>query len=115
MNPSDITTIPFTHMPLNTEVVAIGGNYVLTHEKRMTVKGKEILYYRGAAVFDTTCCGAGGCAYVYVPGFIVAWKKEKKSDGSEISLIAPVRDPEEREAIRRAITETEQLFQVNFL
>lgn len=112
---TDYDPIDFSHLPLNTEVVAIGGNYVLTHEKRLTVKGQEILYYRGAAVFDTTCCGSGGCAYVYVPGFIVEWKRKKSDDGTDISRIVPVRNTEARKEIMRLITETEMVSQVNFL
>lgn len=111
----DPDTIAFAHPLLDTEVTAIGGRYVLTHEKRLALQGKEILYYLGAALFDSTCCGAGGCAYAYVPGAIVQEGVDTSPDGMPISIILPIKDPMEREEIKIAIIERETIAQVNFL
>ncbi|MBU0991931.1 MAG: hypothetical protein KJ737_05500 [Proteobacteria bacterium] len=108
-------TIDYTHPKLNETVVAIGGNYILTHEKRLNVNGRDVLYYRGVAVFDTTCCGAGGCSYAYVPGFIVEWKKEKTKENLDVSRIAPVKKDDDRKSIESGIMKMEMVYQVNFL
>ena len=70
----------FVHPDLGREVTAIGGYYVFDREIRLPYNGREILYFVGYAVLDSSCCGAGGCAYVFVPGFIIQWKYQKSPD-----------------------------------
>ena len=69
-----VTTRDHVHLPLDEEVTAIGGSYRLVKEERLSIDGREVLYIVGHGVFDTTCCGAGGCAYAIVPGYIIDWK-----------------------------------------
>jgi len=68
----------YVHHPLDTEVNAIGGRYVFTDEFRVPFSGKELFYLIGYALFDSTCCGFGGCRYALVRGFIIDWKKKKE-------------------------------------
>ena len=107
--------IVYTHPDLNQQVTAIGGNYVLTHEQRISVNHREVLYYKGVAVFDTTCCGAGGCAYVFVPGYILAWAVDRLDSGNLVSEILRIRNEDERKAIEKQIQRIENVYQVNFL
>ena len=51
----------YVHQPLNQEVTAIGGHYLLVKEVRLPFEGREVLYLVGHAAFDTICCGPGGC------------------------------------------------------
>ena len=86
----------FIHPELNAQVIAIGGNYIFTQEKRILYRERDVLYYIGVATFDTTCCGAGGCAYAFVPGYIVQWKTGNTAEGQPISLIELIKEKEDQ-------------------
>ena len=78
----------FAHPQLGREVTAIGGHYVFGKEIRMPFYSREILYFVGYAVLDSTCCGVGGVAYVLVAGFIKQWKYKKNQDNVFVFLHA---------------------------
>jgi hypothetical protein len=105
----------YVHRELNQEVTAIGGHYILTNEVRLPFRGREVLYLTGWALFDTTCCGAGGCGYALVQGFIKGWKGRKSKDGFPVSQVEPVLDPSFQKQIRRFIEMKEMVQQVKFL
>lgn len=105
----------YVHRELDKEAAAIGGRYTLTAEVRLPFGHREILYLLGWALFDTTCCGAGGCSYAFVPGFIVDWKTRRNGDGLEVSLVEPIRDPSVQDAVRLLIERKETVQQVTFL
>lgn len=104
----------YVHHDLNRAVTAIGGHYRFTDEVRLRFEGREILYLKGYALFDTTCCGAGGCGYVLVQGVVEAWKERQDQSGAPVSRVRPVRDPAARQRLRRWILETEMVQQVCF-
>lgn len=104
----------FVHPKLDEEVTAIGGHYVLTKEVRESFNDQSFLYFTGYAVIDTSCCGAGGCAYAFVPGLIVEWKYKNTPDNHPVSRIKPVRDPAIQREIKRLIKDREIVNQVNF-
>ncbi len=104
----------FIHPKLDQEITAIGGHYILTKETRLPFQGLQILYLVGYAVFDTTCCGVGGCKYALVPGFIMEWKSQKNTDGFDVSKTEPIRDEFLQDEIRHLIKKIEQVQQVNF-
>ena len=104
----------FIHPDLGQEVTAIGGHYVFNKEARITYNGREVFYLVGYAVVDTSCCGAGGCAYVLVPGFVRAWKYKSNINGVSVSQIEPISDPVDQQAIRRMIQKKEVVQQVTF-
>ena len=104
----------YTHQSLNREVKAIGGHYRFTDEIRLNFEGREILYLKGYAIFDTTCCGTGGCGYVLVQGFVENWQMLKNDAGVPLSLVQPVGDPLVRQRLRRLILEKEMVQQVVF-
>jgi hypothetical protein len=99
--------LDYTHPELDREVESIGGRYVLTKEARLP-------YLTGYAVFDTTCCGEGGCGYALVPGFIRDWKYRMDEGGRPVSRTEPIRDGSLREEVRRLIEGREMVNQVNF-
>jgi hypothetical protein len=105
----------YVHQELNQEVTAIGGRYLLAKEVRLPVRGRELLYLVGHAAFDTACCGAGGCAYALVPGFVVDWQARLNSTGLAVSQVEPVRGQEIQRQIRRLIERQEPVHQVIFL
>ena len=104
----------FPHPVLGEEIAAIGGRYALTKEARMPHRGGEFLYLVGYAVFDTTCCGAGGCAYAFVPGYLVDWKFKTTPGGRPVSEVKPIRDPLIQKEIRQLLQKKETVLQVDF-
>jgi hypothetical protein len=106
--------IEYVHQELNQEITAIGGYYVLVKEVRLPFQGREVLYLVGHAAFDSTCCGAGGCAYALVPGFVVNWKGKTSQDGAAISLVEPIHDKGVQEKVRAVIAKAELVQQIRF-
>lgn len=105
----------YVHQELDQEVAAIGGHYVLVKEGRLPFEGREVLYLVGHAAFDTTCCGATGCAYALVPGFILNWKCEMNEGGLAVSQVESIHDKDARQKLERLITKQEMVHQVRFL
>ena len=104
----------YVHQQLNEEITAIGGHYVLVKEVRLPFRGREVLYVVGHAAFDTACCGAGGCAYALVPGFILDWKGRTNEDHLAVSLVEPVRGEAVQKELRQLIEKKEAINQVRF-
>ena len=104
----------FTHPQLGQEVTAIGGHYVFGKEIRLPFHSREVLYFVGYAVLDSTCCGVGGVAYVLVAGFIRQWKFEKNQEDCFISQIETIGDPVVQKEVRSLIQKREMVHQVTF-
>ena len=105
----------YTHWPLDTEVKAIGGRYVFTDEFRIPFSGKELYYLVGHALFDSTCCGFGGCRYALVQGFIRDWKKKKNPEGQFVTTIERIVDKKDQKEIEALITKNIVVNQVKFM
>lgn len=105
----------YIHRPLDTEVNAIGGRYVLTDEFRMPFSGRELYYLVGHALFDSTCCGFGGCRYALVQGFIRDWKKKMNPEGRFITTVERVIDTKDQKEIEKLITKEITVNQVKFM
>jgi len=80
----------------------------------MLFEGKEILYYIGAGVVDTSCCGTAGCIYAYVPGVIRERISPAKTvleymDGSSISKVACLLKKTENISQAIFLTETQSV------
>jgi hypothetical protein len=104
----------FAHPQLGQEVTAIGGHYVFGKEIRMPYHNREILYFVGYAVLDSTCCGVGGVAYVLVAGFIKQWKINKNQNDCFISQIETISDQVVQKEVRSLIQKREMVHQVTF-
>ena len=104
----------FKHPELGREVTAVGGHYVFGKEIRLPYKSMEILYFVGYAVLDSSCCGVGGCAYVFVPGFIKQWKYRKDENNLSVSQIEPIRNQAVQKEVRKLLQNKEMVLQVNF-
>ena len=104
----------FAHPQLGQEVTAIGGHYVFGKEIRMPFDSREILYFVGYAVLDSTCCGVGGVAYVLVAGYIRQWKYKNSQDDCFVSQIETIDDQAIQKEVRNAIQKKEMVHQVTF-
>ena len=104
----------YTHPVIGKKVTAIGGHYIVAAEKKLLFKGRELLYFVGCAAYDTTCCGAGGCGYALVPGFLQQHACKKDSAGNTLSEIEPVRGKGLRQEITRRIKKCAPVQQVIF-
>lgn len=104
----------FTHPELHQEIHAIGGHYMFTKELRLVFKDKEVLILIGHGVYDTSCCGAGGCAYALVPGYIRNWKYKNAEDGMPVSQVDYISDSFAQNEIRRLLEKEENVGQVRF-
>ena len=105
----------YSHPELNMQITAIGGSYILIQEVQLPFEGETILYLIGSAIFDTTCCGVGGCAYAQVPGIIRKWKFKTDSGGQPVSMISPILRQNMKEKIKKLILKKEPVHQVNFV
>jgi hypothetical protein len=105
----------YEHPEPGREVQAISGRYTIIREGVLTFAGREVLYLVGAAAFDSSCCGEGGCGYAIVPGFIVRKNLRLSSAGRPVSLVEPIADQAAQKAVAAAIQQKENVAQVNFL
>ena len=107
-------TVDFIHPELNKTVKAIGGEYVFIKEGVLSYQDQDVLYLIGCAIFDTTCCGTGGCCYARVPGFILDTKYRTSDDGRPVTRVSPIADPLAQKEIRRVIGARETVQQIEF-
>jgi hypothetical protein len=112
---SDTILQDFSHPELNVQVTAIGGSYFMLKEDRLHFNDEEILYLVGTAIFDTTCCGTGGCAYALVPGLIRKWHYKTDANSHPVSQVKPICQEWMRKKIREMIFKKESVYQVDFI
>ena len=112
---SDTGLQDFSHPELNVQVTAIGGSYFMLKEDRLPFNDEEILYLVGTAIFDTTCCGTGGCAYALVPGFIRKWQYKTDANSRPVSRVKSISEERTRKKIREKIFKNESVHQVDFM
>ncbi len=108
------TVRDFVHVELDEEITAIGGHYVMTKEVRLPYNDREILYLAGYAVYDTTCCGSGGCGYALVAGYIENWKYRTNRNGQPVTKAETITDNDIQNDLRLLIEKSELVNQVRF-
>ena len=109
-----IPTCWYVHRPLEDEVRAVGGRYLLTDERRISFGNTEILYHIGAAVVDSSCCGVGGCGFAIVQGVITSWHETTSSDGFAMSRVELITASEHRRVVSDFVQRREKVQQVRF-
>jgi hypothetical protein len=93
---------------------AIGGSFELQSEHRLTLDDREVLVLLGVALVDAACCGASGCRYALVPGYLEAYHAAMTAEGVPISQVEPVVGEAAQRAVRQAITGAFTVNQVVF-
>ena len=104
----------YVHRDLEQEVTAIGGHYRFHREARFAFRGQQVLYLVGHALFDSTCCGVGGCGYALVQGVVEKWKYRCDQEGFPVSRVAQIDEPHTQKEITRRIQAQETVQQVVF-
>jgi hypothetical protein len=90
----------YIHIEPGEENRAIAGYYEVEEELRIPFREGEFLGILGYVCWDNTCCGAGGCRYVYVPGYILDYKKHRDKEGRPVSKVQRITNKEEQREIR---------------
>ena len=112
---NEILIQKYSHRDLNQQVEAIGGHYMLTNEVQTMFRERQVLYLVGYGLFDTSCCGAGGCAYAIVQGYVISWKQKTTVDSHPISTVERIRETDIQKEIKTTIMNQEMVSQVIFL
>lgn len=99
---------------LNEEQRLISGYYEFTEEILLPFNGSEILFLLGHAILDTACCGATGCGYALVQGFIENRHFRTDDKGRPVSKILPIDDETMQKEIESLIKKVEMVQQVIF-
>lgn len=96
---------PYVHKDIGREIRSISGYFVYLEEGRLRFRDWDVLYAAGVGVVDNSCCGAGGCLFVEVPGYVVSWKSGIDDEGRAITMVEPVGegDREEARALLRSL------------
>lgn len=102
----------YCHPELNTEITAIGGQYVFTHEHRFTIDGADVLVFEGYGLVETSCCGTGGCRYAMVPGDLLAYRCTRLAGGQWVSRVSPLHSEIRRRAVTNWLMRRMQVQQV---
>ncbi|MCU0844131.1 MAG: hypothetical protein MUC76_04315 [Spirochaetes bacterium] len=100
----------FTHPKIGEEIGSISGHYSFLHEGVIVYRERELLYYTGFAVADSSCCGSGACVFCLVAGFI----KDRHTADDGRTEVDPVTDSIERKEIEDILKEKEGCTQVNY-
>jgi hypothetical protein len=104
----------YVHRDLNREVIAIGGHYRFDREVQIAFRGQQVLYLCGYALYDTACCGLGGCGYALVQGVVERWQYRRDPEGFPITRLTAIVDPDCQHKLGRLIKDQEAVSQVIF-
>ncbi len=94
----------YQHQEPGTEVRFIAGHYTIVEERRVTHQSRELLIVVGIAAVESTCCGAQGCRFVNVPGYVVAWKHRLTETGLPASEVETIEEAAEQAMIREMLS-----------
>ncbi len=105
----------FTHPRLNEPVESISGHYEYIEESTVKAGSRTLLYFTGYSITDRSCCGTGGCGFIFIPGYLVKWHNHINDTGEMISTVEPVPAGKEREAIKKLFQHSELHRQIIFM
>ncbi len=82
----------------------------------MRFRGKEVLYLKGRAAVESSCCGTGGCGFIKVPGYVLSWKEGRDACGRPVSQVERIEEADQRREIEEILRRAHPAFsQVEFL
>ena len=104
----------YSHLEPGEQIESVSGHYTVEKDLQLEYQGRALLVIIGHTIIDRACCGAGGCRYAFVPGYVLAYRARNNPAGAAVSLVEPVAGHEERGAIEQMINEMEIVQQVLF-
>jgi hypothetical protein len=104
----------YAHREPGMESAALPWPCRVVEEGRMCLGDREFLFMVGDATIGSACVGAGSLRYVYVPGFVAAWRARRNDAGEAVSLVEPVREGDEQASISRLLAARYPSLQVCF-
>ena len=102
----------YIHIEPGLENQAIAGYYEVERELRIPVEDREVLCIVGYVCWDNSCCGAGGCRYVNVPGYILDYQNVIDKEGRPVSKVQRITNEEEQRRIRALLRQKIKNFQI---
>ncbi len=91
------------HQKLAEEVRSIGGYYQVIEEATLPFKDREVLYLVEIGCVETSCCGAGGIPFIFVPGYVVSWRYRENDCGLPVSEVERITDEGERKQVAETL------------
>lgn len=110
-----MNTKEFTHPRLNEPVESISGHYEYIEESTVKEGSRTLLFLTGYSITDRSCCGTGGCGFIFIPGYIVKLHHQSNDKGDMVSTVAPVPAGEKREEIKQLFQHSELHRQIIFM
>jgi hypothetical protein len=104
----------YFHKELGTEIRSISGYLSYLEENRLSFQGRDVLYLVDIGIFDSSCCGPGGCQFIEITGYITSWKRERDRRGNFISQIDPIDSEEDQKEIKAELTKLYPSSQMSF-
>ncbi len=104
----------YIHKEIETEIRTISGWLTYLEEGRLDYRGQDVLYAVGVGIIDHSCCGAGGCGFVEVAGYIVSWQGCTDELGHPVSEVAPITNEVEKKEITCLLEKLHPHTQINF-
>ena len=95
--------IEYTHPKLNEEIKAPSGSYLPREEHTLSYDGREIIYFAGLMVIETSCCGIGSWDYIQVPGFLVERGETNNRNNLTVSKVDTIQNENDRKAIYKLL------------
>jgi hypothetical protein len=99
----------YTHMEPGERIESVAGHYTMESEFTVEHGGRRVLVVLGHTIIDGACCGAGGCRYAFVPGFVIAPR-----GGGRTTRVEPIDDTDDQRDIEQIIHSREIVQQVIF-
>ena len=105
---------PYIHKEIEKDIKTISGYLTYLEEGRLTYRSREVLYVVGVGIVDHSCCGAGGCGFIEVSGYVVSWHLGTDDAGRWMSDVDPIRNEEEKREISSLLERRHPHVQINF-
>jgi hypothetical protein len=106
----------YIHPLLNERVEFFGGGYLFLEEGKLKYGGQEVLYLKGIASIEASCCGPAGWGFIKVPGYIRSWKMGHSETGQAISEVEKIESHDQQGEIREVLKDHHPGFpQIEFL
>ena len=107
--------VEYIHTKLKDDIItSISGHYTFDDERHLYYEDRDVLYLTASAVIDSSCCGAGGCLFALVIGFVLNWHIKKDKNNLPVSIVDTISDQIVRNNISNAIIIEANVSQVNF-